>query len=521
MLYVQTPVHKTTSSHELLPVLPLAQKLRLTTPVARSPFVAPSRWLQWRRSVLVFMVELMQKLCGTTLYTVDKHTLLYELPPETRALLAWLVKHNLLETWRFGQMSPGLPPLHALYLRPAARQTPTGKAFTVTGANGIGSGESHAEAALPALGEFIERDASSVTWWENKSLYQSPYKAGSAMIDPQLFQCLTPAQYEAMPFLAGRVYTPGQSLEWVQALDMVTQKRADIPASFAYMLYTLEHPNEPFFYEVSSNGSAAYTDVQEASVRAIYELIERHEFILWWYHKRAVTRIDLQSLTELVPYAEQLQALKAYGIEVRLYDITGDLGIPTVSAFWIDARNDSASYFNVTASTNLSFDVAIKNVLQDVLRFAHYSPYGSDKNLTKEQASDMTWLQEQARSLEKRMELWSHQEMAVHLKWLDDVPVVSYETAVATHVHSVNPPTSDQRYEHIRTWARNHGLRIYVTDVTNATASYAGLHVVRAVSPDLVQIFFSEGLAPLAQRLFTHTTKGEAVELNPVPHPFI
>jgi len=514
MVYRQTYIESHTKN-EVRSVLSLSDYILQTTRVRQTPYRKVSTYLSGKLRIKLFVVKLIQSYVGETVYVNDDKQVLYQLTPHTRSLLAWLSTQGLLATWNFGRPLPTMTLSKSIYLMPEPIKVPGGGTYYATGANGIGCAESFDQAALSAIGEFIERNASAAYWWENNDLFIARHDNSTTRIDPTRFMGLADNQYNTTRMIVP--YETQNKLGWTSAIDFCTSKKCDVPASLVYMYYRYEFKNEPFFHEVSSNGAATYSNYQEATSRAILELIERHVFIRFWYHKQSVTKINTESLASAFPVLQEFINYLPDSESIAVYEVTNSLGVPTYIATHIN-HNNSKTAFNITAASDICAHDAIAKAIKEIVRFAE-EQYSVTKDLSATvdftSASELKTL---ANSLNNRRKLWSYQEMLPYVDWLNNSKEINYDHVVSNHNSQLS---AIDRYQWLQNICLQNKVQIYIADVTNSVARYAGLHVVRALSPDLLSIFFKEEYQPLANKLFTHNDSGKKVVINPIPHPFI
>ena len=515
MSYRQTKFQSNVHN-ELLSVLSCSEYIDNTTPLKYSPFGKNSIVLTFKKRMLICSVKVMQLIVGKTLYYEDDRALLYQLPPETRALFSWLIANNLLATWSLGRPQLGISLVKTLYLFPEPIKTPTGKSFAAMGANGIGSGDTYAEAALSALGEFIERNASSAYWWENSKIYKSKFKKHSRQVNPEHFNLIN-VDHISKDTDAIVSHTE-KELSWVSAIDIKTQNTVDVPASLVYMYFRNEYAEEPFLQEVSSNGAATYSTYHEACTRAMLELIERHVFMKMWYHKTPCNKINVKSLEIIFPQLKELTLSLTDDEQLDIYEIPNSLNVPTFFAT-LTSNDISKTALHLTAASDVDVHSALKKVIKEVVRFAEGTLVFNKESVAPFDITSAVELQAFANTLTKRGELWSYQEMLPHLSWLKESTEIQY-SEITSSQQPINF-SERERYQWVKAQCVANEVRVYISDVTNSVARYAKLHVVRAISPDLIPIFFNEQYKPFNQGVFTCSDKGEKVVLNQIPHPFL
>jgi ribosomal protein S12 methylthiotransferase accessory factor len=370
-------------------------------------------------------------------------------------------------------------------------------------------------AAISALGEFIERNASSAYWWENSRLYKSKFNNNSVQVNPDLFNVFTDASIPTHKKI--EKYQSTHSLYWMPAVNFTHNKKIHIPASLAYMYFRREHPNEPFLQEVSSNGAATYSNYTEACTRAILELIERHVFISLWYQKKPCSKLNLNSLrTEFIEFDELLKSLSV-SQEINIYEITDFLEVPTFMAL-LTNKDTSKTALHVTAASDLDANNALQKIIKEIIRFAE-EQYPIDKvDKIPVDVNSFSNVKGYPDSLPARRLLWSYQDMLQHLAWLEESQEIEYSDIRCI---AADLATAPARYCWLQEQSVNNDVTFYIANMTNSVARYAGLQVVRAISPDTIPMFFNEEFLPLGHPAFTQDADGNKIELNPVPHPFI
>jgi ribosomal protein S12 methylthiotransferase accessory factor len=85
------------------------------------------------------------------------------------------------------------------------------------------------------------------------------------------------------------------------------------------------------FANADSNGNAAGTCLEDAILQGLLELIERDATAIWWYARARRPAVAFET-----PYVQAMaQHYAAHGHQLRLLDLTTDLGIPVCAAFAI------------------------------------------------------------------------------------------------------------------------------------------------------------------------------------------
>jgi len=123
---------------------------------------------------------------------------------------------------------------------------------------------------------------------------------------------------------------PDEPVDWVGARDLLKGDRLWVPFEAVQLDRTLVSPR----YWQSSDGLAAGNTLQEAVLHGLLERIERDALTLWQVtspKKRYASRIDTERECE-GQVDQLLQKIRMAGLDVAVFDITSDLGIPCMAA---------------------------------------------------------------------------------------------------------------------------------------------------------------------------------------------
>jgi ribosomal protein S12 methylthiotransferase accessory factor len=205
---------------------------------------------------------------------------------------------------------------------------------------GIGRGRTEQEMLLGAALELAER------WVATRHPGSAVRAAHSALGSV----ALQPHEVWGIPEAAGHGVFPGfdadVAIDWLPCrveprgqdrwlpLDLVNYLR-DSPHAIT------EHRN--------SNGCALGNSPAEAALFAALEVIERDALLLTWYSGCAPPRFDVASIDH-PPIIELVRLLTLRGYHIALFDMTSELGVPTVLALLRGAREEQLATFTTAAS---------------------------------------------------------------------------------------------------------------------------------------------------------------------------
>jgi oxazoline/thiazoline synthase len=197
----------------------------------------------------------------------------------------------------------------------------------------LGRGLSRTDAVSGCMGESIERYCLHRSGTE--SIVRASYKelAGEG-IHPHRLLMFSERQYAeranwnragATPFWVPPRFDEGCTVEWIRAESLTGGSGRLVPANYCF------YGGRPEFCVSNSNGCAAGRTLDEAILSGLLELIERDAVAIWWYNR--INRRRPALAVNEIPGGAKLEAfLHSHNRLLRVFDITPDLGIPTVAA---------------------------------------------------------------------------------------------------------------------------------------------------------------------------------------------
>ena len=193
---------------------------------------------------------------------------------------------------------------------------------------GLGRALDFRRADLSAAFEALERKCSSFEG--RQPLVRGSFAALQARrptVDPRAL--LLPPADEAPADPRRPPFSPELELDWVEGHSLRLQAPILVPARAVFIGYRRDR----WQLQESSNGCALGGSVEEASLHALLELIERDAFLMTWYGRRPCVRLELDSLKdrELLHLRDRAARM---GHELRVWRTTVDTPVPSV---WVMA----------------------------------------------------------------------------------------------------------------------------------------------------------------------------------------
>jgi ribosomal protein S12 methylthiotransferase accessory factor len=241
----------------------------------------------------------------------------------------------------------------------------TTRGWTRPAISGEGKGATREAAVRSAVGEGIERYSAAL--WDERALSHASFASlGADAFDPAKLVLYSDEQY-ARPGFRYRPYDPKAPTYWVGGSWLDSGEAVWVPAVATFMHFPTGPAEQ--FVPVTSNGLAAGSTLGDAQRQALYELIERDAFMLYWLTRRPGTPVDLDGSDEITERA--LDGVRRLGARTELYVLDAGTGHPTVVCLGLgDGRTWPGVTIGLAAHANI--DVAIRRA---VLEHGHFGAY--------------------------------------------------------------------------------------------------------------------------------------------------
>ncbi len=361
---------------------------------------------------------------------------------------------------------------------------------------GWGKGLTTSAAVIGAIAESVERYSASVpnpVHIVEAHLEDLP----GDILDPRSFPLYSEAQYRdrEFPFMT---FDPAIPHPWVRGEWLHNRNPVWVPAVLTYLSMDLRRGQ--LFVQGSSNGLAAGTSFEDASVRAVLELLERDAFMCAWRLKKPGKRIALDDTLEPELHSI-LEGVRALGACTELLLLPSVCDCPTVLAL---AFGNGTTYPGVTLGLGAHPDPRVA-LRQAILELGQTGPYLRRMMITNRYPVPST---------------------CGDVRQMLDHATYYFPKERASAFDFLLADRSEVRMSDLAGWAETSliaiadritkaGIRVALVDVTASDLMASPLRVVRALSPDLQPIHFGYGMDRLpVGRLGTVTIRPN--DLTPI-----
>ncbi|NKE03910.1 TOMM precursor leader peptide-binding protein [Mesobacillus selenatarsenatis] len=385
-----------------------------------------------------------------------------------------------------------------------------------------GRTQCYAESEMTAILEGLERHCGLQPRGKRTVIHDSYRNLEKQALNPLTVGVHADAEYEKPGFPFER-FNPDSPMDWVWGYSLMEERPILVPELLSY--YSLGCGSAGFVYE-TSNGCALGGSREEAIFYGIMEVVERDSFLLSWYSKLELPRLDLQSAEdeELLLMAERMRAVAGY--DLYLFNSTMEHGIPSV---WAMAKNRKEKGLNLICAAGAHLDPvkAAKSAVQELAGMM----LNLDGKLEGSKEKYLQMLEDDSlvREMDDHGMLYGLPQAEERLGFLldHDRPLQSFQDAFQKKELRHNDLTEDLKG--ILDEFRNLGLNVIVVDQTPPELKKNGLYCVKVLIPGMLPMTFGHHLTRLKglDRVLHVPMKLGYVkeplsfeELNNFPHPF-
>lgn len=378
----------------------------------------------------------------------------------------------------------------------------------------------YADSEMTAILEGLERYCGLSPRGKRSVVHDSFRNVQDQALDPLRVGVHAKEQYEraGFPF---KPFDPEQPIDWVWGYSFLQQRPILVPELLAYYSSGC---GQGFVYE-TSNGCALGGSLEEAIFYGMLEVVERDSFLMTWYARLPLPRLDHRSVQdrELRWMTDRIETVAGY--EVQLYKSTMEHGIPSV---WALAKNKKERGVNLICAAGAHPDPirAAKSAIHEVAGMLLTVNEKFEEN--RQQYERMLLDPYQVVQMEDHSMLYGLKEAEERLDFLlnDDRPIQTF--AEAFEPRGWNADLTDDLKAMLHVF-RQLNLEVIVVDQTTPETRRNGLHCVKVLIPGMLPMTFGQHLIRLTGldrvlrvpvELSYSQEPLSPEQLNPYPHPF-
>lgn len=386
--------------------------------------------------------------------------------------------------------------------------------------NGYGRSSSYRTSETIALLEALERYGGMQPYGKRTAVQARYHDVRDQAVDPRTLGFHSEEAYRSDNFWF-HPFDENTIRRWVWGYSFATATPVLVPESYAYYG---THNEDAFVYE-TSNGCALGSSLEEAILYGLLEVAERDAFLMTWYARMAVPRVNPWSArNSAVPTL--LRAIESEtGYQVAIFDITLEQAIPCVWVMATDPTDDNSRPKAVCAAgSHLHPERAAENALNELgpILTSLMSTYSLERS--RAMVADPSLV----KAMEDHSVLYGDQAAFCRFDFLlGSRSVRSFADMTDPRDNLRDDLTDDLR----AVLSRYHesGLDVIVVDQTAPEHRAGGLSCVKVIVPGTLPMTFGhharrvEGIPRLLDVPYLLGRRSQRLEpgdVNPHPHPF-
>lgn len=362
-------------------------------------------------------------------------------------------------------------------------------------AAGLSFASSHV-AILKCVGETIERYC-TYSYRKSSIIFSSYDSIEGYALDPGLFE-------DDSRLRKGK-------LGWIKGFNLTDNINSFIPAQLVYLNYKKANEEIQLPQPNVSTGAAGGFDHASTLLRGIYEVVERDSFMNIYLNKISAPKIDLNSLNDKI-IKKILASCERYGLEVNVFDITTDLGIPTFVSLVIDKSGIGPSVSCGAKASLRANEALVGGVTESFLTRGWIRT-----ELLKTKLKQPKHITVKPAALLQRGLFWSSPRKIELLDFLLKQPTMSVN-------YSDFKGDAEEELARVVSILKKKGHTVYYTDITLPNFKKVGYLVYKVIIPTLQPLYLDEGYKILRLNRLKETAiffGKKKFSLNRVPHPFL
>ncbi|ETT59037.1 hypothetical protein C173_30241 [Paenibacillus sp. FSL R7-277] len=252
--------------------------------------------------------------------------------------------------------------LRSSYIEAGGMELRIGPAYVETG---FGRAYRRPEAMKLAVLEALERYCGMCDRTAPAAERFSYEQLSGQAVNPAVFG-LHDAETMAHPAYRLQHYKESLPVYWTPVFSMREHREVLVPEQLVYFADGHFRIGTNRFVYDSSNGLALGSTWEEAALHGLFEVIERDNFLCAWYNRLPLREIDISG-SPLEALKQLIYFLELEGIQIRFFDISMELKVPSVWALAYDTREGAVMKAYNAAAAHVIPGKAVESAAMEVI----------------------------------------------------------------------------------------------------------------------------------------------------------
>jgi ribosomal protein S12 methylthiotransferase accessory factor len=376
-----------------------------------------------------------------------------------------------------------------------------------------GAGLTREQARGAALGEALERYCCSVYFSDELVLgSQRELSAYRRALSPAELRLFHPDQRRDIRY---SWFDSETTLCWTEAFSLTHTEPLLVPASLVFIPYYpfRREDGEQSIGPSISTGQACAGDHEEATLRGLYEVVERDAFTITWLHGLPGRAISLDSSPELSRLFER--RFRRPHLEYSLVQLPTDVEIACVFCMVLD-HSTSPVLVSTGGAASLEPEEAVRKALVEAVQTRQWAKFLGNQPRPIVLEPDWSNIED----FERHVFLYAYGDMLDAVEFLR-TPAETVDVAELPRAGS-----RDGLLVQARERVEATGCEVIVVDLTTVDVASCGYSVVKVIVPSAQQLEGDHTHRLLGSPRLFEMPRAVGFEprayedLNPNPHPY-
>lgn len=365
-----------------------------------------------------------------------------------------------------------------------------------------------------SMGEFLERIPLATYDYSDFIVASEERLAKKRIPFVKIDELSVFSDYQRGNFSAFK-YDSRSVFAWEKCVKAATGEKILIPAQLIYWNY--KRGREPVLRESNTNGMGGMTDKEGAILSALYEIIQRDAFLIFWLNKIAPPQINPDSVPG-EEFKNILSESKKYGFKIFCLNTTFDTAIPSFAVVIMDEKN---IYSTISVGGGCETDPAkaLLQALQEAWAVYYWMRRVEPYSLLPSYEPFRTRL-----NRAERLRLWANPEMADKFTFFLKGEEKQFSDIDFNYPAKFNSSTEELNFAVKRVENARDGCEVYYYLAKHFILSSTNYYSARVVVPQLVPLYLDERFVPLGLERLKDISKISGADIsggfNELPHPF-
>lgn len=389
---------------------------------------------------------------------------------------------------------------------------------------GVGRTVNYRDSKFTAILEGLERYCGLEPRGKIGNVFSCYSKLAEEKIAPERLGLHSDEQYSDPAFIFKK-YDREKPYNWVWGYSLTNQKSLLVPETYAYYGTNLRDGKQnSFVYEIS-NGCALGGSLLEAVLYGLFEVIERDHFLITWYNRLPLPKIDISSINNKRIHMMLAKFEMQFDYEIHIFDMTLDVKVPAVWLIAKNKRDDGRMNIMCSAGCHMSYEKAIEGAIHEICGIlpALNKKFDKRKDELKKMYSDFSLV----KNMEDHTLLYGLKEAEAEFNFL-----LNSHNSIKTNRECALPYSSEPGKDlfQIINSLKEFGLEVIAVNQTAEELKHAELHCAKVIVPQMLPMTFGhkmrrvKGFERLVKvpELFNYKANNyeQLISGDVSPHPF-